>query len=65
MDEGSFTVEASKFDRSKSIRGRGAVGKSNVAIMAESTPLINIETIEISNKLRYLKAKALRNQKME
>jgi len=65
MDEGYFTVEASEFDRSKGIRGRGAVGKSNVAVMAESTPLENIETGDISNQCRYFKAKVLSNHEME
>jgi len=65
MDEGYFTVEASEFDRSKGIRGRGAVGKSNVDVMAESTPLENIETGDISNQCRYFKAKVLSNHEME
>ena len=34
----------SKIEQEKGIRGRGAVGKSNVAIMAELTVLENIET---------------------
>jgi hypothetical protein len=33
MDEGYFTVESSQIEQSKGIRGCGAVGKKNVAIM--------------------------------
>jgi len=61
MDEAYFTVEASEIERSKGIRGKGAKGKSNVAIMAESTPLENIKTGEVSNQCRYFKAKVLSN----
>ena len=61
MDEGYFSVEASEIERSKGIRGKGAKGKSNVAIMAESTPLEDIETGETSNHCRYFKAKVLSN----
>lgn len=59
MDEGYFTVESSEVEKSKGVRGRGAAGKSNVAIMAESTPLEDIETGEKSNHCRYFKAKVL------
>lgn len=63
MDEAYFTVEASEIERSKGIRGKGAKGKSNVAIMAESTPLEDIETGEVSSQCRYFKAKVLSNHK--
>jgi transposase-like protein len=63
MDEAYFTVEASELAKSKGVRGKGAKGKSNVAIMAESTPLENIETGEVSNQCRYFKAKVLSNHK--
>lgn len=65
MDEAYFTVEASEIEKSKGIRGKGAKGKSNVAIMAESTPLENIETGEVSNHCRYFKAKVLSNHKSD
>ena len=55
FDEGYFTVESSEIEQEKGIRGRGAVGKSNVAIMAESTVLEDIETGEKSNQCRYFK----------
>jgi hypothetical protein len=46
FDQGYFTIESSEIEQEKGIRGRGAVGKSNVAIMAESTVLEDIETGE-------------------
>ncbi len=61
MDEGYFTIESTEIEKSKNKRGRGAVGKSNVAIMAESTPLENFETGIKSNQCRYFKAKVLSN----
>ena len=36
FDEGYFTIESTEIEQEKGIRGRGAVGKSNVAIMAKS-----------------------------
>lgn len=59
FDEGYFTVESSELEQEKGIRGRGSVGKQNVVIMAESTPLENLETGKTSNQLRYFKAKVL------
>ena len=59
MDEGYFTVESSEIEKAKGGRGRGAAGKSNVAIMAESTPLEDIETGEKTSHCRYFKAKVL------
>lgn len=59
FDEGYFTIESSEIEQEKGIRGRGAVGKSNVAITAESTPLEDIETGKKSNHCRYFKAKVL------
>lgn len=59
MDEGYFTVESSEFEKSKGLRGRGAAGKQNVAIMAESTPLEDINSKKNSRHCRYFKAKVL------
>ena len=59
MDEGYFTVASSELEQSKGIRGKGAVGKANTLIMAESVPLENIETGEQSKHCRYFKAKVL------
>lgn len=59
FDEGYFTIESSEIEQDKGVRGRGAVGKQNVAIMAESTPLENIGTGKRSSHCRYFKAKVL------
>ena len=59
MDEGYFTVESTEVEKQKGKRGKGAAGKQNVAILAESTPLENIETGEKSRHCRYFKAKVL------
>lgn len=59
FDEGYFTVESSEIERSKGIRGRGAAGKQNVAIMAESVPLEDIETGNKQRHPGYFKAKVL------
>jgi hypothetical protein len=37
FDEGYFTAESSEIEQEKGIRGHGAVGKMNMAIIAEST----------------------------
>ncbi|MBS1650548.1 MAG: IS1595 family transposase, partial [Bacteroidetes bacterium] len=65
MDEAYFTVEASEIEKNKGIRGKGAKGKSNVAIMAESTPLEDLASGETSNHCRYFKAKVLSNHKSD
>ena len=59
MDEGYFTVESSDIEKFKGKRGRGAAGKSNVAIMAESAQLEDIETGKKTSQCRYFKAKVL------
>ena len=63
MDEGYFTVLL--IEQEKGICGRGAVGKQNVAVMAESTPLEDIETGETSKSCRYFKAKVLEDHTSE
>lgn len=60
MDEGYFTVASSEIEQSKAKRGRGAAGKHNVAVMAESTSLEDPETGEKSNPVRFFKAKVLK-----
>lgn len=65
FDEGYFTIESSEIEQEKGIRGRGAVGKSNVAIMVESTPLEDLETGKKTNQCRYFKAKVLTDHTSE
>src|SRR5690606_33716698 len=59
MDEGYFTVESGEVEKAKGKRGRGAAGKRNVMVMAESTPLEDPGTGEKSKQVRYFKAKVL------
>lgn len=65
FDEGYFTVESSEIEQEKGIRGRGAVGKENVAIMAESTVLEDVENGKKSSQCRYFKAKVLTDHTAE
>lgn len=59
MDEGYFTIESSEIEKAKGGRGRGAAGKSNVAVMAESAQLEDVESGKKSSQCRYFKAKVL------
>jgi len=61
FDEGYFTVESSQMEQNKGLRGRGAAGKQNVAIMAESIPLEDIDTGKTDRHCRYFKAKVLKD----
>lgn len=63
MDEGYFTVESSEIEKARGGRGRGAAGKSNVAVMAESTQLEDVESGKKSSQCRYFKAKVLDSHK--
>ena len=65
FDEGYFTVASSEIEQEKGVRGRGAVGKQNVAMMAESTPLEDTDTGKKSSHCRYFKAKVLNNHTKE
>jgi transposase-like protein len=65
MDEGYLTVESTEIEQEKGVRGRGAVGKQNVVVMAESVPLENIETGKTSKSCRYFKAKVLEDHTAE
>jgi transposase-like protein len=65
FDEGYFTIESSEIEQEKGIRGRGAAGKQNVAIMAESTALEDVETGKKSSHCRYFKAKVLNTHHKE
>jgi len=65
MDEGYFTVESSELEQAKGKRGRGAAGKQNVAVMAESTQLEDPKTGKKSSQVRYFKAKVLKTHKAD
>jgi len=59
MDEGYFTVESTEIEQGKGKRGRGAAGKQNVLVSAESTPLEDQKSGKKSKHVRYFKAKVL------
>jgi hypothetical protein len=61
FDEGYFPTETSEKEKQNLKRGRGSQKQTNVAIMAESTPLEDIETGETSKHCRYFKMKVLQN----
>jgi hypothetical protein len=65
FDEGFFRVETSKKNKKKLKRGKGSQKQQNVAVMAESTYLEDIETGKISKHCRYFKMKVLKNQNSE
>lgn len=65
FDEGYFTVESSEIEKVQTKAGRGSTSKINVAIIAESTPLEDIETGEKENVCRYFKAKVLETHNKE
>jgi hypothetical protein len=58
LDEGYFEHATSEQIVLK--RGRGSQRKANVAVMAESTPLEDIDTGKKSNHVRYFKMKVLK-----
>ena len=64
MDEGYFTIESTEVEKSNNKAGKGAVGKTNVAVMAESTPLEK-EDGASTKQVRYFKAKVLETHKTE
>jgi len=59
FDEGYFATETSKLDKQNLKRGRGSQKQTNVAVMAESTPLEDIETGKKSKHSRYFKMQVL------
>ncbi|MBT8243616.1 MAG: IS1595 family transposase [Winogradskyella sp.] len=59
MDEGYFTVASTDIEKSQAKRGRGAAGEKNVAVMAKSVILEDIETGKKSSQAGYFKAKVL------
>lgn len=65
LDEGYYTVCTSEKDKIKTKQGRGSIAVQNVAVLAESTPLEDIETGKKTTKSRYYKMKALTTHKSE
>ena len=58
-------MASKEIERGKGTRGRGAEGKQNVAVMAESTPLEDIETGKKEKHVRYFKARVLDSHQSE
>lgn len=61
FDEGYFEKATSEFVRLK--RGRGSQRQMNVAVMAESNPLEDLQTGNKSSQCRYFKMKVLSDHK--
>ena len=61
FDEGYFTHGIRRGSKPK--RGKGSQNKKNVAVIAESTPLENLETGNASRQCRYFKMKVLDSHK--
>jgi len=59
FDEGYFATETCKKDKENLKRGRGSQKQTNVSVMAESTPLEDLETGKTSKHCRYFKMKVL------
>ncbi len=59
FDEGYFSTETSEKDKQNLKRGRGSQKQTNVAVMAESTLLEDIDTGKKSKHCRYFKMKVL------
>lgn len=59
FDEAYFTLESSEIEQEKGIRGKDAVGKQSLAMMAERVLLEDIETGKKEKQVRYFKAKVL------
>jgi len=64
FDEGHFST-SSKQNDIKLKRGRGSQKQTNVAVLAESTPLEDIETGKKSSQCRYFKMKVLESFEKE
>ena len=65
LDEGYFSVASMKSSEARVHVAGGAEGKQNVAVMAESTPLEDIETGKKEKHVRYFKARVLDSHQSE
>jgi transposase-like protein len=63
FDEGHFPVETAQKVRNDLKRGKGSQRQRNVAVMAESVYLEDVETGKISKHCRYFKMKVLEDHK--
>ena len=65
MDEGYFAIMASPENHQTQKAGRGSKTKTNVMVMAESTPLEDLKNGNKSSQCGYFKAKVLTDHKVE
>lgn len=65
FDEGFFPVETPKKVRENLKKGKGSQRQQNVAVMAESTYLEDLETGKVSKHCRFFKMKVLEAQDSE
>ena len=65
FDEGYFSTGTSERDKQNLKRGRGSQKQTNVAVMAESTHLEDIETGKTSKHCRYFKMRVLKSHSSE
>jgi len=65
FDEGYFEKATKQSDIDNLKRGRGSQRQSNVAVMAESTKLEEVETGKKNSHVRYFKMKVLETHKKE
>jgi|SRR5680860_1046234 len=65
FDEGYFEIATKDSERKKLKRGRGSQRQSNVAVMAESTPLEDLDTGKKGSHCRYFKMKVLTSHRSE
>lgn len=65
FDEGYFEKATDEQKRKNLKRGRGSQRQSNVAVMAESTQLEDLETGEKDSQCRYFKMKVMQSHKKD
>ena len=65
FDEGYFEKPVSEGVKKRLKRGRGSQRQTNVAVMAESIPLEDLKTGEISSQCRFFKMKVLKTQESD
>ena len=63
LDEGYYSVASNEDVKQQTKQGRGSTTVQNVAVLAESTPLEDIETGVKTSKSRYYKMKVLESHK--
>lgn len=65
FDEGFFVVSSSAAQKAQSKTGRGSKHVQNVAVMAESTPIEDVNAATQSRQCRYYKMQVVKGQKAD